>query len=118
MTPATIALPPVSSVAAMEGRELDKALHDKLFEECIKPCCEGDIPWYSTSEGPSFFAMVKAVRENHWRPSILDEGGENPWGVILIHIPSGACVDAEADALPLAFARAALLTCYSNGGQS
>ena len=138
-----LTLPPVSSVAAMEGRELDAAVarhvlglpqeywchhHGVVWEPkhvrngiCIEDDCGkvvqpfGKPPEYSTSEGPSFFAMLHAVEEAGWVVCIRSGLG---WcsvelskfderGIRIGHIQP----PAEAT-LPLAMARAALLTCY------
>lgn len=80
------------------------------------------VPDYSTEEGPSFFAMLRAVRERGWTSiemhvSFID--GEAHW-IVEIVCGRGPCelhgnpiedahgVEGRGDTLPLAFARAAL----------
>ncbi len=137
--------PDRAAVAGMSGRELDAAVCSFVFgilprEIRVKGStevveCQTDNPavidgiWterelrnfqapeYSTDLGPSFFAMISAVRQKGWWPT-MELTSREEWTVDLTHLGEtlSKCrgsVEASADTLPLAFARAALLTTYS-----
>lgn len=134
--------PPIESVATLSGRELDAAVHHFVAGKPIhqigskewndlewvesSPRGYSIIPAYSTSEGESFFALIAAVRAKGWTFIDMQVGfydTETVW-TVCITCGRGPCelhgnphddahsVEARADTLPLAFARASLLTTY------
>lgn len=136
-----------SAVATMQGRELDAAIGSLLFElprvehhpigwlyndgrpDSFVAGCWHQVPNYSTNPA-AFFAMVERVREAGWH-FIASDGGvdvlKSPQSeefTVDLYRPDPEAFDGErsvqghADTLPLAFARAALLTTITNGGAS
>lgn len=136
------------AVATMEGRELDAALHGRLFGREVRHVqgddwrtrvdvkndkwegeVEDQVPHYSTDPA-AFFAMVEKVRANGWMFIDMHVGfydTETVW-TVCITCGRGPCelhgnkeddahsVEARWHTLPLAFARAALLTCLNTNG--
>lgn len=105
-----------AAVAEMSGRELDAAINFHLFGYSRTYDWPGasypfaDVTAYSTEEGPAFFAMLAAVRARDLYVEIVQSNRKDEW-VVLLHPWGGESVaEARGDTLPLAFARAALMT--------
>lgn len=77
------------------------------------PLALGVVPDYSTEHDPAFFAMVEKVREAGWAVEMYANRKGDACVVVLVRCDPFHDVEASADTLPLAFARAALLTTYS-----
>lgn len=111
-----------STVATMQGRELDDAVHRHVMGNPYKQDWRFDgvnfdivreSPRYSTDPA-AFFAMVETVRAKGWNYKMWDGGYVRSHKVELFFTENGDVarrVLGEANTLPLAFARAALLAC-------
>lgn len=144
-----------STVATMQGRELDRAIATTLcgWREVkwrnygkderwdgvneldgypsdqdaakwqLRPDEIVDVPHYST-DPTAFFAMVERVRQSGWNYRIWSDDGRSDgnkiqvelWKTVTVPTP-GNGRRTSADTLPLAFARAALLTTIPKGEQ-
>ena len=116
--------PPIESVPTLAGRELDAAVHEFVMTRGHVIDRKGGIEFFDWSEmavPPNYYtdfrhleAMIAAVRAKGWwvRISEVLSGEMILWQVSLICAASGRVVVATGDTLPLAFARAALLTTY------
>jgi hypothetical protein len=114
--------PPIESVPTLAGRELDSAVHEfvmglndtKVFADVV-------CPHYST-DFRHLEAMIATVRAAGWDYRIWNAGES-----VKVELskpstgPMFGDVDARygrADTLPLAFARAALMTTYAKENES
>jgi hypothetical protein len=109
--------PTREAVAGMQGWELDLFVQAFVFNdpdpEFYLVFGGESLPHYSTEEGPSFFAMVRKVRVAGWEVvNMCYYRSTNHWYVRLDDAKFRP-VTAIGDTLPLAFARAALLTTYA-----
>lgn len=108
----------------MPPRELDALLHERLFKFA------DDFPimgWkvrglpksYCYSTDPAaFFAMVERVREGGWEVVNMCYYRSTKHWYVRLDDAKFRPVTSIGDTLPLAFARAALLTTIPNGGAS
>lgn len=122
-------------VERMSGRELDAMISERVLGipvewkdqfthtgpvvPCVRQATYKEIPEYSVEEGLAFFAMIAAVREKGWWPT-MELTSREVWTVNLAYLAEtlGKCpadVEVDAPTLPLAFSRAALLTTIPEG---